>query len=131
MKDNKIKNFLIISCIGQDDKLGLRINKEFFIYSLPKKKHHSEQLVGEILKLIKKHNVNLDKKFTVIVNQGPGSFSGIRISLAVAKGLEITKKVNLFGFNNQDLDAFDKKNIEKLLNKNLIEKKLIKPIYLS
>ena len=36
----------------------------------------------------------MDEKFSVIVNQGPGSFSGIRISLAVAKGLEISKKSN-------------------------------------
>ena len=25
-----IKDFLIIKCIGNDDKLGLRINKDFF-----------------------------------------------------------------------------------------------------
>ena len=33
-----IKNFLIINCIGDNDKLGLRINKEFFIHNLNKKK---------------------------------------------------------------------------------------------
>ena len=66
-----------------------------------------------------------------MINQGPGSFSGIRISLAVAKGLEISKKTKLFGFKNSDLKVFDEQNIEKLLDKKLIEKKLIKPIYLS
>ena len=40
-------------------------------------------------------------------------------------------KVNLFGFKNTDLKQFDQENIEKLLSKKLIEKKLIKPIYLS
>ena len=65
------------------------------------------------------------------MNQGPGSFSRIRIALAIAKGLQISNKVKLFGFKNTDLRQFDQENIEKLLNRKLIEKKLIKPIYLS
>ena len=126
-----INNFLIINCIGKDDKLGLRINKEFFVSNLDKKKNLKKNLVSEILNFLKWHNVILDKNFSVIVNQGPGSFSGIRISLSIAKGLEISKKVKLFGFRDTDLKLFDQENIEKLLNQNLIEKKLIKPIYLS
>ena len=117
-----INNFLIINCIGKDDKLGLRINKEFFVSNLDKKKNLKKNLVSEILNFLKRHNVILDKNFSVIVNQGPGSFSGIRISLSIAKGLEISKKVKLFGFRDTDLKLFDQENIEKLLNQNLIEK---------
>ena len=106
-----IKNFLIINCIGKDDKLGLRINKDFFIENFKNKKNNDY--------------------FSVIVNQGPGSFSGIRISLAIAKGLEISKGVKLYGFKNENLKQFNQENIEKLLNGKLIEKKLIKPVYLS
>ena len=126
-----IKNFLIINCIGKDDKLGLRINKDFFIYKLNNKKNNSEKLVGEIMKLLNAHHVKLDNDFAIIVNQGPGSFTGVRISLAVAKGLEIAKKVKIYGYKNTDLKEFNQRNIEKLLNKKLLEKKLIKPIYLS
>ena len=126
-----IKNFLIISFIGDNDKLGLRINKEFFIHSFENKKDKKKELVSEILKFLKSHKVILNEKFTVIVNQGPGSFSGIRISMSVAKGLKISKKVTLFGFKSKDLKVFDQENVENLINNNLIEKKLIKPIYLS
>ena len=126
-----IKNFLIIHSIGKDDKLGLRINKEFFIHYYKKKENSNELLVSEISTFLNIHNVKLNKDFSVIINQGPGSFSGIRISLAVAKGLEISNKVKLYGYRNEDLKVFDKENIEKLLSKNLIEKNLIKPIYLS
>ena len=125
-----IKDFLIINCIGNDDKLGLRINKDFFIHNF-KNKNDKEKLTLEIFEFLKIHNVVLDENFSVIVNRGPGSFSGIRISISVAKGLKISKKVKLYGFKNSDLDKFNLKNIDKLLNKNLIEKKLIKPIYLS
>ena len=126
-----MNNFLIISCTGKNDKLGLKINKEFFIRNLFEKKNLSEDLVEEISNFTKECNVNIDKNFSVIVNQGPGSFSSIRVSIAVAKGLEISKKVKIFGYNGTDLKVFDKENVEKLVNSNLIEKKLIKPIYLS
>ena len=126
-----INNFLIINCIGKDDKLGLRINKDFFIHKLNKAKNSNDKLVFEIINFLKSHNAKIDDNFSVIVNQGPGSFSGIRISLAVAKGLEISKKVQLYGYNNEDLREFNQENINKLLKSKLSEKKLIKPIYLS
>ena len=126
-----IKNFLIIKYIGKDDKLGLRINKEFFVHHFKKQKTNNEQLVLEIMKFLKYHNVKLDKNFSIIVNQGPGSFSGLRIALAIAKGLKISKNTKLFGYKDENLDQFDQENIENLINKNLIEKKLINPIYLS
>ena len=126
-----IDNFLIINCIGNDDKLGLRINKDFFIQYSKNVKMNNEKLVSEIYNFLKTYDVTLDENFSVIVNQGPGSFSSIRTSLVVAKGLEISKKIKLFGFKNQDLKVFDQKNVEKLVKNNLIEKNLIKPIYLS
>ena len=124
-------NFLIISCTGKNDKLGLMINKEFFIRNLVGKKNFSENLVEEISNFTREYDANIDKNFSVIVNQGPGSFSGIRISIAVAIGLEISKKVKIYGYNGVDLKIFDKENVENLIKNNLIEKKLIKPNYLS
>ena len=126
-----INNFLIINCIGQDDKLGLRINKDFFIHVIKKEKNTNKTLVSEILEFLRKHKVKPNQKFSVIVNQGPGSFSGVRVALAVAKGLEISNKVKIFGFRNKDLKQFDQENIRQLLKGKLNEKKLIKPIYLS
>jgi|TARA_B100001939_G_C16556964_1_gene452711 tRNA threonylcarbamoyladenosine biosynthesis protein TsaB len=126
-----MENFLIINCIGKNDKLGLRINKEFFVHTFKEKENVNEKLVQETFDFLEQHKVELNEKFSVIVNQGPGSFSGIRISLAIAKGLEISKKVRLYGYIDNDLQNFDLKNIEKLIDENLTEKNLIKPIYLS
>ena len=110
-----IKDFLIISCIGKNDKLGLRINKEFFTYNLKNEKNNSESLVSEIMVFLNNHNIKLDDNFSILINQGPGSFSKIRVSLAVAKGLDISKKVQLFGFVDGDLRVFDQENIEQHL----------------
>ena len=84
-----------------------------------------------ILNLTNKHKAKIDKYFTVLVNNGPGRFSTIRVALAVAKGIEISKNVKLFGFKDADLPSFSHVNIDILVKKNLIEKKLIKPLYLS
>ena len=75
-------------------------------------KNNNEKLVSEILSFTKAHKVILDENFSIIVNQGPGSFSGIRLSLAVAKGLEISKKVKIFGYRNDDLKIFDQNNLD-------------------
>ena len=126
-----IKNFLMINCIGKDDRLALSVNKDFFVYNLNNNQRANYNLVNEIFNFLSIHNVKVDEKFNVIINQGPGSFSAVRIALAIAKGLIISKKVSLYGYKNTDLKSFDQENIEKLLKKRLIEKKLIKPIYLS
>ena len=126
-----INDFLILSCIGKNDKIGLRVKNKFYIHDLQKKINNNDQLVLSILNLVKKYKVNIHSKFTILVNNGPGSFSSVRTSLAVAKGIKISKKINLFGFKNSDLGQFSLANIELLIKKNLIEKNLIKPLYLS
>ena len=40
-----IKDFLIINCIGKDDKIGLKINNKFYIYDFDKKVNKNDQLV--------------------------------------------------------------------------------------
>ena len=126
-----IKDFIILNCIGKDDKIGLRINENFYVHELDYKINTNDQLVLNILNLVKKYKVNIDNKFSIIVNIGPGSFSAIRTSLAVAKGMKLSKNIKLYGFKNSDLKQFDPANIELLISKNLIQNKLIKPIYLS
>jgi len=126
-----IKNFLIISCIGKNDKIGLKVNNNFFIHHFEQKIKNNDQLVISILNLIKKHKVNFDNTFSILVNNGPGSFSSIRISLAIAKGIKISKNVQIFGFKNYDLPQFSLGNIEVLIKENLLEKNLIKPLYSS
>tara|TARA_Y100000389_G_C17427810_1_gene500643 strand:+ start:1016 stop:1399 length:384 start_codon:yes stop_codon:yes gene_type:complete len=126
-----IKNFLIINCIGKNDKIGLKLNNNFFIHELKNKRQNNEQLVNTILNLIKKHKVNITHDFSIIVNYGPGSFSSIRTSIAVAKGIRLSKKIKLFGFSGSKLGQFNLVNIELLIKNNLMEKNLIKPLYIS
>ena len=126
-----INDFLILNCIGDNDKIGLKFGNKFYVHDFDQKFNKKDQLVLSILNLIKKYKVNIGDNFSILVNNGPGSFSSIRVSLAVAKGIKISKRINLYGFNNSDLGQFNLANIELLIKKGLIQKNLIKPLYIS
>ena len=134
-KQNKnsemIKDFLVINCTGKKDFIGLRLNDKFFIQVFQTNIKNNDTLVNSIMKFLKKYNVNISNNFTIIVNLGPGSFSSIRVSLAVAKGIQISRKTKLYGYKDLQISEFNLKNIEYLIKNNLLENKLIKPVYIS
>ena len=126
-----VKNFLIISCTGNNDKIGLKINNNFFIHNFQTKTQTNETILSTIFDLTNKHKVIVDENFSIIVNIGPGRFSILRTALSIAKGIKISKKSKLFGFKDSDLPQFNLENIEFLFKKKLIEKNLINPLYIS
>ena len=126
-----VKDFLIINFTGKNDSIGLRVNNNFFIKKLQTNIRNNGLLVNNIFDFIKQKNAKPNENFSIIVNIGPGSFSGIRISLAIAKGIKIAKGAKIYGYRDSDLVEFNLKNIELLIKKNLIENNLIKPVYLS
>ena len=126
-----IKDFLIINFTGKNNSIGLRVNNNFFLKKLQTNIGKNESLVNNIFEFLKQKKAIIDKDFSIIVNVGPGSFSGIRISIAVAKGIKISKGSKLYGYKDQDLAVFNAKNIKLLIKNKLIQNNLIKPVYLS
>jgi len=106
VKQKKMNNdFLIIDCTGKNDSIALKVNNRFFIKKLQTNLTKNETLSLEIDYFIKKHSIKLNGDFSIFINSGPGSFSGVRISLAVAKGIQIVKKTNIYSYNNFLLNA--------------------------
>ena len=60
---------------------------------------------------------------------GPGSYSSIRISLSVAKGIQIVHGSNLYGYKNNQLPDLKLENIENLIKNNKLKNKMVNPIY--
>ena len=126
-----IKNFFIINFTGKNNSIGLKVNNNFFVKKLQTNIRKNDLLVNSVFELISEKKVKIDRNFSILVNLGPGSFSGIRISIAAAKGIKIVTGANIYGYKSNDLGEFNLKNIELLIKKNLLQNKLIKPIYLS
>ena len=126
-----IKNFFIINFTGKNDSIGLKVDNNFFVKKLQTNIRKNDLLVNSVFDLISEKKVKIDRNFSILVNVGPGSFSGIRISIAAAKGIKIVTGANIYGYKSNDLGEFNLKNIELLIKKNLLQNKLIKPIYLS
>ena len=99
------KNFLVLDFTGLNKNIAFKFKDKFYINKIETDSNNNQEIIDDILNLIKRANIKTKEKFDVLVNLGPGSFSGIRISLAVAKGIKLIKKINLFGFNSFILNA--------------------------
>ncbi len=124
-------NFLVID--GASDKIYFfsHFNNNSYNQSFESSKNNYEKFSILLFDFLNQNNINLSKISHLFVNQGPGSFSGIRTSIAVAKGLSITNKLNLYGFSSNDLNNMDYKNVISLYEKGGLKKNLIKPLYIS
>jgi len=124
-------NFLVID--GAQDKINffLRFNTNSYNKSFEASKNNNERFSLLLFDFINENNIKLSELSHVFVNQGPGKFSGIRTSIAVAKALSITNGLNLYGFNSHDLKDMNYMNIIDLYEKERLTKNLIKPVYSS
>ena len=124
-----INNFLIISCTGKNNSIGLKSNNKFFKKKLQNNINSKNQRVKNIIRFTNKYKVKLNNKYSVIVNMGPGSYSSLRISLSVAKGIQIVYGSKLYGYKNDQLEEFKLENIEILIKNKHLKNKMVNPIY--
>ncbi len=124
-------NFLVID--GTQDKINFfsHYNNNSYHKSLEVSKNSNEKFSILLFDFFIENNISLDELENVFVNQGPGKFSGIRTSIAVAKALSITNQLNLYGFNFKDLKNGNYMNIVELYEKGNLTKNLINPVYSS
>ena len=113
-------------------------DKIFFIIIADNKSYTSEfsnnrenfdKLVILVVKFLENHQLNIKNLNNIFVNQGPGKFSGIRASLAIAKALSFANKIDLYGFSSDQVINQNYVEIIELFNKGLLKKNLIKPQY--
>ena len=88
-----------------------------------------DKLTILVLKFLENNHLNIKNISNIFVNQGPGKFSGIRASLATAKGISFANKIDLYGFNSDQAINQNYVEIIELFNKGLLNKNLIKPQY--
>jgi len=92
-------NFLSIDCSTDIGSLFVKTKNKTFIQVLQSDKSNNDLLMKQILNFFEENNIKFGDISNIFVNQGPGNFSGLRGSLATAKGVSLAKNLNLFGYN--------------------------------
>lgn len=87
------------------------------------KKKHSSILVPAIKNLLKTIDLKIEEINGIAVSVGPGSFTGLRIGLSVAKGLCYARSLPILGIPTLDAIAFLLKEIPYLICPVLESKK--------
>ncbi len=130
----KIMNNLIVDATGDKIFLTLIISKNIYTCSYENSKSNFQKLMVLINEFLKDKKSSLDDLDVIYVNRGPGSFAGIRNSLATIKALFMTKKIDYYCFSFEDFNqsyVSKYEDIPKLCKKFKIKKNLINPNYLS
>ena len=125
---------LIVDATRDKIFLTLIVNKNIYTCSHENSKINFEKLMILINEFLKVNASSLDLIDVIYVNRGPGSFAGIRNSLATIKALFLTKKINYYCFSFKDFKGFEEaeyEDVPTLCEKFKIKKNLINPIYLS
>lgn len=98
----------IVNISKEDHVLSSCINTE--------QKEHAAFLHGAIKKLLDENNIAVSELKAIGVTGGPGSYTGIRVGLATAKGLCFALKIPMMMYNSLELMAFSA--IENYEDKN-------------
>ena len=130
VKKIKMKNLIIDAAT---DRIFFKIisDNESYTSDYPNSRENFDKFVTLLFDFLKENKLNIKEINNIFVNQGPGKFSGIRISISAAKALSFTNKLNLYGFNSEIVRNQNYDKIIDLFNKGHLIKNLIKPQYSS
>tara|TARA_B100000686_G_scaffold268337_1_gene283813 strand:+ start:110 stop:715 length:606 start_codon:yes stop_codon:yes gene_type:complete len=92
-------SFLSIDCSTDIGSLFIKIENKTFSKDLQSDKFNNDLLMKQILDFFEENNVKFNDISKIFVNQGPGNFSGLRGSLAIAKGVSLAQNIKLFGYD--------------------------------
>ena len=107
--DTSTEKFSI--CILKNNRVVLNLSKIL-------NKTYSKFLIPILKKSLEKTKLDIKEINYIIISLGPGSFTGVRIGIAAAKGLGIPHKISISGFNNMDILAIS-------IDHNIKDKKIV------
>ncbi len=125
-----MKNLIIDAA---NDKIVFLIitEKQSYTTTHVNSRENFDKFMNLLMIFLKKNKIKLDDVKRIFVNQGPGKFSGVRISISVAKAISLAKNITLIGFESKVLENGNYSKLLELDKKNLLIKDLIKPLYSS
>ncbi len=114
-----------------NDKIFFKImaDNKSYTSEFSNNRENFDKLLILLVKFLENHQINIKNLKNIFINTGPGKFSGIRASIAIAKALSFTTKINLYEFRSDQVVGKNYEEIIDLFNKGLLNKNLIKPQY--
>lgn len=92
-----MKLSLLLDSSDQNLTIGFAEGKKVLCgVSFPAWQRQSELMVAEIDRLMKDNNITRDQIGAVVVGKGPGSYTGVRIALSVAKVTSLALSIPLY-----------------------------------
>ena len=127
-------NKLIIDIANE--KIFLMIITKANIYNITHEntKINYEKLTIIINDFLSSKSIKIEEINALYINQGSGSFAGIRNSISIAKAFNVAKNIDYYCYNLNDFkDEKDLsyENIPNLCKKYKIKKNLINLVYIS
>ena len=130
IKNMNMKN-LIIDATGDSILFKIITKKESYTTNHSNSRENFDKFVIFLFKFLEENNTKFEDINNIFINQGPGKYSSIRASIAIAKGLSIAKNINIYGFSKNQIDNGKYDKLFDLLQNGDLNQNLIKPIYIN
>ena len=125
-----MKNLIIDA--GKDKiYFNIILNNKSYTSEYLNNRKNFDKLVILLFEFLNSRGIKINEIANIFVNQGAGKFSGIRASLAIVKGLQFANKVDIYGFNSNQIKGNNYEILIDLFKNGLLKKNLIKLHYSS
>lgn len=112
-----MKYYLLLDSSNTSLTVGLASEKELVDYtSYEAWQTQSEHMIPEINALLIKHNVDRKDIVGVLVSIGPGSYTGVRIAITIAKVMAVALNIPVYPISALQILKNDKKPSICLIN---------------
>ncbi len=127
----KLNSMINLIIDAANDKIFFKIiaDDKSYTREFINNRENFDKLAILIIEFLENHQINIKNLKNIFINTGPGKFSGIRASIAIAKALRLTNEINLYEFRTDQVIDQNYAEIIDLFNKGLLNKNLIKPQY--
>ena len=111
----ELKYLVIDTSIENITKINLIIGSKNSEIIFNESRNHLQNLIPGIKKILNQENLDLQNLNFIALNEGPGSWTGLRIGFATIKVLAMVNKLPVILFNNFDLIKKTNKVVDGLL----------------
>lgn len=108
---------LLLDCSDKYLSLGIsQENEIIYKKSFYAWQRQSEYLIPEIKKALEESNISIKNISTIALGIGPGSYTGVRIPLAIAKTLAVVNKVKIIPLSSLQIMGTHEEKYISLMN---------------